>query len=63
MAKLAEYKFTDYEGYIAAYNRLPSTGINGSSYGSYYYISIYDDCAEPKEAGQICRANGGEACN
>ena len=63
MAKIAEYKFTDYENWDKAKSRLYDE-INYDSIRSEgsnpYYIAIYDDCNDPKLAGQICRAYGGE---
>lgn len=65
MAKIAEYKFTDYNGYDAAYKRLSSEVgsdcLQYESAGGHYYIYIYDNCSDPRTAGQICNANGGEA--
>jgi len=66
MTKIAEFKFTDYDGYDAARNRLYSevgSGcIDSQTYDDYYYISIWDNCSDPGRASQICSANGGKAC-
>jgi hypothetical protein len=65
MAKIAEYKFADYDDWQAARNHLyDALGANYSDSIRYegsnpYYITIYDDCNDPKTAGQICKANGG----
>jgi hypothetical protein len=67
MAKLAEYKFTDYDYFEKAKSRLiEELGSNNYSESiryegsNPYWITIYDDCNNPKVAGQICQANGGE---
>ena len=65
--KIAEYKFTDYDDWTAAKNRLYdalggtnySNSISEQSSGS-YWITIWDNCDDAKTAGQICKANGGE---
>ena len=67
MAKIAEYKFTDYDDWSAAKNRLYDA-LGSSNYSEAiryegnnpYWIAIYNDCNDPKTAGQICKANGGE---
>ena len=66
MAKLAEYKFTDWDDWDAAkgklYNELGSSNYSNSircEGSNPYWITIYDDCNDPKAAGQICKANGG----
>jgi hypothetical protein len=65
--KIAEYKFTDYNGWSAAKNRLYDA-LGGSNYNDSitnsgsnpYWITIYDNCNDPKAAGKICNANGGD---
>jgi hypothetical protein len=66
--KLAEYKFTEWEDWKAAigrlYDELGSSNYSDSirAEGSNpYYITIWDDCNNPRAAGQICKANGGTA--
>jgi hypothetical protein len=66
MAKLAEYKFTDYDAWCSAKRKLDDNfGSSGGawsneSYSNSYYIYIFDECKDPGLAGKICRANGGE---
>ena len=66
--KIADYKFTDYDSWTAAKNKLYD--FLGNSYGNcittettengyVYWITIWDDCNYSREAGQICSANGG----
>ncbi|MDR3286771.1 MAG: hypothetical protein LBT27_04955 [Prevotellaceae bacterium] len=70
MAKIAEYKFTDYDSFQSAKNRLYDE-LGSTNYGESirsegsnpYWIAIYDDCNDPRLASQICRANGGEPYN
>jgi len=65
--KIAEYKFNDYNDWTAAKNRL-FAALGNSNYsesisesgGNPYWITIWDSCNDPKTAGQICKANGGE---
>jgi len=65
--KIAEYKFTDYNDYQAAKNRLYDA-LGSSNYSDSisdsgsnpYWITIWDSCNDAKAAGQICKANGGE---
>ena len=62
--KIAEYKFNDYDDWTAAKNRLSDAlGYNYSdsiSSSDTNWITIWDNCNNPKTAGQICKANGGE---
>ena len=64
-AKIAEYKFTDYDSWTAAksrlYDEVGQSCLQCSEHNPNYYISIWDDCRDPKAAAQICKANGGEA--
>jgi hypothetical protein len=68
--KIAEYKFTDYEEWTSAKNRLYSE-CGGSSYVNWdcpsysdpWYIYIYDECRDAALAGKICRVHGGTPCN
>jgi len=65
--KIAEYKFTDYDDWSAAKNRLYDA-LGGNNYSDAisnsgnnpYWITIWDSCNDSKTAGQICKANGGE---
>jgi len=66
MAKVAEYKFVDYDEWQAAKNRLydelGSRNYSDSitSEGSNpYWITIWDNCNDVSTAGKICRGNGG----
>jgi len=62
MAKIAEYKFDDYDAYKSAVNRICEEGGNGDSWAcDYPYITIYDDCDYVALAGKICRAYGGKS--
>ena len=65
--KIAEYKFTDYDDWKAASDRLYDALGSGnwsesivSSGSNPYWITIWDSCNDPKASGQICKANGGE---
>jgi len=61
--KIAEYKFNDYDDWTAAKNRLyDALGNNYSNAitSETKWITIWDECSDPKTAGQICKANGGE---
>jgi hypothetical protein len=62
--KIAEYKFTDYDDWTAAKNRLHdalgSSNYSNSITSETNWITIWDECNDPKTAGQICKANGGE---
>jgi len=66
--KIAEYKFSDYDDWTAAKNRLYdalgssnySDSVTNESSSSSYWITIWDACNDSKAAGQICKANGGE---
>ena len=66
--KIAVYKFTDYDGWNAAKNRLYDA-LGGSNYNnsitseqtsSSYWLTIWDNCDDAKNAGKICSGNGGE---
>jgi hypothetical protein len=67
MAKIAEYKFTDYDLFQSAKSRLYDE-LGSKNYGESiryegsnpYWITIYDDCSDPGVASKICRGNGGE---
>jgi hypothetical protein len=66
--KIAIYKFTDYDSWNAAsnhiYDALGSTNYSNSitkEGNNPYWITIWGECDDPKTAGQICKANGGEA--
>jgi hypothetical protein len=68
--KIAEYKFTSYDEWTAAKDRLYAvvgsssyTNWDSSSYSDSWYISIYDECSDVSNAGQICRGHGGKACS
>jgi hypothetical protein len=62
--KIAEYKFNDYNDWTAAknrlYNALGSGNYSESITSDTNWIAIWDSCNDPKTAGQICKANGGE---
>lgn len=68
-SKIASYYFKDYEGWDAAtralYREVGSS--DNDSFYTYnsdytgYYIKIWDNCSDPRLAGQICKANGGES--
>ena len=64
--KIVEYKFSNYDRWFTTQNHL-SNEFSSSCYETftscgYYYISIWDNCDEPKTAGRICEVNGGDSC-
>jgi hypothetical protein len=61
--KIAVYKFNDYDDWTAAKNRLYEalgSNYNDSITCESNWITIWDSCNDPKTAGQICKANGGD---
>jgi hypothetical protein len=65
--KLAEYKFTNWDDWSVAKSHLYDE-VGSNNYGESirsegsnpYWITIWDDCNDPRTASAICKANEGE---
>lgn len=69
MAKIAEYKFTDYDKWKSAQNYMYEAFGSScysdacwetSSYSDGYYISILDNCSNAGKAATICTGHDGK---